>query len=297
MIYKKFMKGVALASLLAIGVFTPHLAKSVQKSIEKDEGDGIVYEEPKVVDYEKPNVVVDTPSRAAKKSATSVTIHYHNDDARCDERELWIWASGVVYQHAFTPQVSSDKKDFTMNLDFTKDDELSSMKNKKGMYFIVKYVGTWLGQSSNMYIDYSEYVPNESGNSEVWCIPGEGNDVEMYPNEALTKMDRFQVATFKDWKTIEIISTAAPSSLKLYALTSNYMALGDMATEDDLYRYLIYQTNQVDAQDVTYNSLPCKKYTIYLNYTIRINVQYRLEGIFPNYPDYVKVKNVSSHEL
>ena len=293
MVKRKFVKGVALAALLTIGVFTPQIAKSVQKSLVVDKGDGIVYEQPNVVDFDKPNVV-SNGVYAAVTSATSVTIHYHNDDARCDERELWIWCSGVVGS-AFKPTVSGDKKDMQITLNFTGD--LSNFSKKKGLYFIVKYVGTWTGQSDNMYVDYAEYVPDANGHTEVWCIPGEGNGVEMYPNEALTKMDRFQVATFKDWKTIEIISTAVPSSLKLYALTANYMAIASVATRDDLNRYLIYEASQFQTTDVIYNSIPCKKYTLKLNYTVKVNVQYYLEGIFPQYPDYIKTKNVSFHEL
>ena len=42
MIKRRLIKGVALASILAAGIFTPQLAKSLNKSLIKEEGDNIV---------------------------------------------------------------------------------------------------------------------------------------------------------------------------------------------------------------------------------------------------------------
>ena len=287
-----FLKGLGLLSALLVGVLTPKMVKnnSAKEAIEPDNAE---YEDAVFMDYDQPSMVFDGGKQAAA-SAKSVVIHYHNDDARCGEREFWIWCNGVNGS-AFAPSVSADGKDMTISLTFT--GELSGFANKRGIYFIVKFKTTWTGQSDNMYIDYSVNVPDADGKTEVWCIPGEGNAVEVYENEALTKMDRFQLGTFKDWKHIEIIATAVPESYRLYALTSNYMSIITTATQEDLDRYLIAEGSNPECTDVTYNSVPCKKFTIALNYTAKVNVQYYLEGVFPKYQDYKKTKYISFHEL
>ena len=288
---KSILFGALAASLLTIGALTPSMAKKVVS--EKLEKDDTVYQEPEVMDYDHPTMVYE-PHKAAVVSASKVTIHYHNEDKRCGDRELWIWCAGVNGS-AFQPTVTNEGKDMSITLEFTGD--LSNFAKKKGLYFIIKDKGTWVGQSDNMFIDYSEFPPDANGLTEVWCIPGEGNAVEMYENEALTKMDRFQSATFTDWKHIEIIATAVPQSYRLYALTTNYMAISATATQDDLNRYLIKEGSSPECTDVEYNYLPCKKFTIELNFTAKVNVQYYLEGIFPEYASFTKTKNVSFHQL
>ena len=287
----KLLLGLAFAGTLLLGTLTPTMAHHNPKK-EKLVDDN-VYDNPLVMDYDHPTFM-ETPLRAKVVSATSVVIHYHNDDAQCAKREFWVWCNGVNGS-AFAPVVATGGKDMTLTMDFT--GELANFANKKGLYFIIKYKDTWTGQSDNMYIDYTEFVPDANGKSEVWCIPGEGNAVEMYENEELTKMDRFQLATFKNWKSIEVIATDVPSSYKLYALTTNYMAISATATQDDLNRYLIKEGSSPTCTDVTYNSLPCKKFSIDLNFTAKVNVQYYLEGVFPNYPSYTKTKFISFHSL
>ena len=287
----KFLIGVAFAGLvLSIGI------KPIMKLSQKEvlEPDNVTYDDPRVANIDEPTVIYHEQP-AAVTSATSVEIHYHNDGANCHEREFWVWCNGVNGS-AFAPTyVSSDHKDMTLAFSFT--GEYSNFANKKGIYFIVKFQGTWTGQSENVYLDYAEFPPDNTGKSVVWCIPGEGNQIEKYPTQELTKMDRFQAATFTSWKTIEVIATAVPTSYKLYALTSNYMAIQTMATEDDLNRYLIASGSNPSCENIIYNSINCKKFTITLNYTAHVNVQYYMEGIFPEYPTYTKTKYVSFHKL
>ena len=287
---KRVWQGVAFASILAFGMLTPTMFK-VKEALEPDNA---IYDQPRTVDYDKPDYEYKAKP-AAVVSATSVEIHYHNDGKDCHEREFWVWCNGVNGS-AFAPtEVSDDHKDMTLAFSFT--GEHANFANKKGLYFIVKKIGTWTGQSENIYLDYSVYVPDSGGKSVVWCIPGEGNQIELYPTKELTEMDRFQSATFKDWKSIDVIATAVPSTYKLYALTSNYMANQMLIGEEGLDRYLIAEGSNPTCTDVTYNSLQSKKFTINLNYTARVNVQYYLVGKFPKYLDYQKTKYVSFHSL
>ena len=280
----RFCQGVLVVSLLALGALTPQIFKSAKNNLEPD---NIEYDQPKVMSYDKPDIYYKAPVSNVT-SASSISIHYHNDDALCNTREFWVWCAGV-YGSAFSPtSVSTDKKDMVLEFSFTGDH--ANFANKKGIYFIVKFQNTWTGQSENVYIDYAEFAPDASGKSEVWCIPGEGNQIEKYPNEALTKMDRFMSVTFTGWKTIEVIATTVPQTYALYGLTSNYMANQMMIGEEGLPRYQIASGSNPTCTDVTYNSLPCKKFTITLNYTAKVNVQYLIRGIFPEYPDYTKTR-------
>ena len=289
---KKLLLGSLFAGALTLGVITPKAVSTVVK--EKLEPDNAEYGERLFVDYNNPDAVVTKSkvSRAAK-AVNSITIHYHNDDGKCDTREFWIWCDGVNGS-AFTPTVTNGGKDMSVSIDFT--GEYANFAGKKGLFFIVKYVGTWTGQSANIELKYEEFqnAINDSGHADIWCIPGEGNAIEMYESEELTKMDRFQTASFKDWKTIEVVATAAPSSYKLYALTSYYMTHLQSAVLDD---FLLKEGSSPSVTDVTFNGGTSKKFSINLNFTVKPNVQYLLEGVFPNYPNYTKQKYIAFHNL
>lgn len=264
----------------------------VKDSSDYLEPDNVTYDDPLFVDFNNPVMV----QRNASVKASSLTIHYHNDDGECASRELWIWCS-LAEGQAHTPTVSADGKDMTVSFDFTGD--FAIFAKAPDFSFIVKKVGTWDGQSENVEVNYEDYPPNEQGKAEIWAIPGEGSAVEIYKTEEETKMDRFMSATFTDWKHIEIIATDVPQTYKLYALTSNYMKISAIAANADklLEQQLIASGSSPSCTNVVYNDLPAKKFTISLNYTIKPNVQYYLTGVFPEYASFTKTKYVSSHQL
>ncbi len=289
---KLFFLPVALFAL-AIPLLGVHFY-SAKEVIEPDnieyKNDGLVR------DFDDPDVVYESKhNKVADVTATSIKIHYHNDDAENDKREFWVWCPGRNGS-AFAPtSISADKKDMVLSIDFTGDNK--DFAKKKSISFIVKRIGSWVGQSDNVLVEYSEYTPDASGLTEIWALPGEGNAIELYKSEAETKMDRFLYASFNDWKKISIIATDIPQSFKLYALTSNYMSIASSASKEDLDRYLILSGANPTCTDVTYNSMPCKQFNVDLNFTAKINVQYYLEGVFPKNPNFVKTKYVSSASL
>ena len=285
--HRNFLFSALLASAFAVGALTPAMAKGIPAPLEPDNA---VYDDPRFVSYDEPDITFKADNKIASTAVTSVTIHYHNDDALNSTREFWIWCNGVNGAQ-YTPTVSGDGKDMEVSISFTGEHE--NFAGKKGMYFIVKFVGTWSGQSENMYIDYKEFPPKDDGHLDVWCIPGEGNNVEMYPTQELTLMDRFKSANFTDWRHIEVIASAVPTSYKLYALTSYYMTHTKSSNLED---YLIKEGSSPVCADVDFNG-PSKKFTIELNYTPKINIQYYLEGVFPEYPTYTKTKYVAAQNL
>ena len=290
---KRFFYGIALASTFAIGLLTPSLAKGI--SLSKDDVD-IQYDNPRFVDYAKPDFSYQAPATRAANSASSISIHYHNSDNDCASREMWIWCDNVSGS-AFAPVVTNGGADMEVSFSFTGD--YAGFANLSSISFIVKYTiasgkgggDGWTGKSANITIKYDEFPPDASGKTEVWCIPGEGNNIEVYESQALTEMDRFISASFnEDWKTITVLATAKPSTYKLYALTSYYL---NNSLSENKEKYLIKEGSVPSATTVDGNS----SFTISLNYIIKPNVQYLLEGVFPNYPTYVKTKYVASYNL
>ena len=118
---KSVLFGIIAASLLTFEVLTPSMAKKLAH--EKIEKDDTVYQEPEVVDFDHPTMVYE-PQRAAAVSASKVTIHYHNEDKRCGDRELWIWCAGVVGK-AYQPTVTNEGKDMSITLEFTGEMDLA----------------------------------------------------------------------------------------------------------------------------------------------------------------------------
>ena len=284
--------GLSIAVALTIGVLTPNIAKQMKFAEEKA---NIQYDDPRYVDYNKPDFTAKS-SAAAVTSATSVSIHYHNSDNDCASRELWIWCDNAAGS-AFTPVVTNGGADMEVSFSFTGD--YARFAGLSSLSFIVKYTiasgkggaDGWTGKSANITLKYEEFPPDASGKTEVWCIPGEGDNIEMYESRELTEMDRFIAASFnEDWKTITVTATARPTSYKLYALTSYYMNNSLSQKKED---YLI-KSGTVSSSSVVDGN---HRFTIGLNYTIKPNVQYLLEGVFPEYPTYTKTKYVAAYNL
>ena len=277
--HSKVLAGALFAGAMVLGVLSPSMFK--KRAEEMLEPDNAEYGERLEVDYDKPDVLPN-PYNAANNKPTSVSIHYHNDDGKNATREMWIWAAGVNGS-AFTPTVTNAGKDMEVSFNFTGDYE--GFYGKPSIFFIIKYVGTWDGQSLNVEVKYEDqFAPDNNGHVDIWTIPGEGTSIEVYSNEKDTKTDRFLSASFVDWKHIKVTATAAPSSYKLYALTSNYMNHTMSANLDD---YLISEGGAQNSST----------FTVELHFTAKINVQYLLEGYFPQYPEFKKQKYVSAAPL
>lgn len=281
------MKKCYLFALPALAMIIAS-AQGIRHYVEREfhEKDNVVYEDPLFVDFNSPNVVYQNPTRATS-TPNKVIIHYHNDDANNDSRTFWVWCTGVNGAQ-YDPVVSADGKDMTLTLDFNGAEAL--LKNNISISFIIKNKGTWAGQSVDVKLMFKEHKQTSEGNIEIWTIPGEGNDIEVYDTEEETKAARAVYSSFVDWKTMKVICTETPSTYKIYALTSNYFALNSMQKKEFRERYLIRTGTPTGVTDVTYNSIPCKQFNISLNYTIRPNVQYVVETTYASNPGVWKSK-------
>ena len=223
--------------LLTLGVISPSFVPKKEK-----ETFDYVYEEPVALNADQylraiPDDDVICP--------TKVTIHYHNDDGKNDTRLFYTWTAGVNGVERKPTFLSDDKKDMYLTLDFTVNTEYA---NKENMYFIIKFVGTWTGQSEDTLIDYAKFPPDENGLLELWTIPGEGIGIDIYRTEEETKLDKIQTAKFTDWKNIHCVATAVPTSYKIYAFDQTYLNMEVVEQERDKENYL-FKTGKPDAAE------------------------------------------------
>ncbi|HPS18792.1 MAG TPA: alpha-amylase family glycosyl hydrolase [Bacilli bacterium] len=286
---RKVIASLALSALMGMGIILP----TVFPVASHLEDDNAIYESPRTIDYEKPSMV--SPRPAAITWPTSVTIHYHNDDGENSKRSFYFWFTGINGAEYPPDSITNEGKDMQIAFDFTSESQ--SQLYKKRMYMIVKVTGTWTGKSDDTYVDFASFPPDQTGLTEIWCIPGEGSSIEMYASQAETKMDKVVYAVFTDWKNISAIATVAPSTYRLYAFTTNYYRLNSAQQEMRRQEYLLTSGTAPATTPTTFNSAECQQFTIALNYTIHVNVQYVLEATFASNPGKWLSKNVAFDPL
>ena len=307
--HKKLLFFVATA-IMSFGILTPLMLRANKEVLEPD--NAVYDEDPDVVDFNNPEEIVN-PDRRAATLPSGIIIHYHNDDEKCipntkgPGREFWIWAAGINGS-AYQVDAGGSDTDITLTLAFT--GENANFAKKTSLSFIAKMKGdnNWEGKSDNTLVTYEEFNLNASNYIEVWAIPGEGSSLELYKTYDETQMDRYLSANFTDFKHIEVVATDRPMNYKLYALTGSYMKLSPLQKKAQIGNYLIAQGANPVCQEIDINPDPHPedpeyqptigyKFTVTLNHTIRINAQYQLNGVFPEWQTYTKSKYVSAHKL
>mgnify|MGYP003484970257 CR=1 FL=1 len=113
----------------------------------------------------------------AEESVTvnKVTIHYHNDDGKCEGRAFYVWSTGNGSGREFNPD-EANSTDMSITLDFTEDNEFyKGFRGKKAMMFIIKFKRTatsanWDGQSEDIELKYEKFKENFIYISSNICI-------------------------------------------------------------------------------------------------------------------------------
>lgn len=280
------------AGFLTLGILSPAFFSHFRNAELED---NIEYEEVTIKDWD--DFVPVYAEEDEVVTADKVIIHYHNDDGGNKDRRFYIWndlVDGLEYDDPTICTWSSDGKDMSITLDFINDVRFKDFQGLGGMSFIVKTKGVWIGQSADIYLDFSLFPPTD-GVVEVWTIPGEGNGIDIYKTEEETKMDKVVSSAFKDWKNISVVSTIAPTSYKVYAYTSNYFKLANELQPNAKPKYLFKSgENPTTTPDTATGYV---KWNIPLNNIIHINVQYVVEAIFPTNPNKVMSKIISFENL
>lgn len=235
--------------------------------------DPISYETPKPVSLTKPNFEA-TEGEEPAISVNKVTLHYHNDDNKCQQRRFYTWVTGVDGIERMPDEIGPT--DMSITLDFS---VLTEYANMPSIYFIIKEAGTWSGQSEDTELVYEKYASAiVDGHLTVWTIPGEGSSIEIYETEAETKLPKITTAKFTDFKTIKCTCTDddtgkwVPTSYKLYAFDKSYHAATESVQKAQKEFYLFKEGKPTS-----------NVFEIKFNYSAKLNVQYMIESVFPGY--------------
>lgn len=199
-----------------------------------------------------------------------VIIHYHNDDGKNESRRFWLWVTDVDGAEYEADQISSDKKDMSITLDYA--GAFSDFAGQGGIYLIIKNAGTWDGQSEDTFISFTLYPPVDYV-VEFWLIPGIGNALEICATEEETRSDRVTEAYFSSFKNILVKATAAPKVYRLYSYDQKYLNMSVKA-----------QANNKETRLLKTGSASTATFDIPLTYNAHINVQYVLETEYEAWP-------------
>ena len=273
----KFIAKIAFSGLLLLGALSPLMFLK-----DKLGGDNIDYEKAGITHLD---MVPAYAEEAEVVIADKVIIHYHNDDGASIDRRFYIWNTvekGIEYDDPKICTWSSDGKDMSITLDFINDERFHSFHELGGMSFIVKTKNIWAGQSSDTYLDYALFPPVD-GVVEVWTIPGEGNDIDIYQTEEETKMDKIVTAAFTSWTNIKVTSTIAPTTYRVYAFTGNYFKI-DPSSQPRFKQNYLFKTGDNPTTTIDQKT-GYAVWNIPLKNIIHINVQYVVEAIFHTNPN------------
>ena len=212
-----------------------------------------------------------------------VVIHYYNTDKKNNTREIYTWMGSTEKYSKLIPDAAGEEFYYHIELDYTGAD--AGYAGKSFINFIVKYEGTWSGQSLDSRVDFDEFPPNSDGVVEVWLCPGKSGAVEIYGTKQETQMARVTEAYFSDWKTIKCTAEEKPKLFRLYAYDKAFLVSTDAVQQRTQPLRLIKQ------------GVPSgTKFDIKFSHLAHINVQYVLET---EYDSHQKVQSiiVSTYKL
>lgn len=268
--------GLLALSLLALAVPCCSNLHSVVATPKFETDDPVEYDskDQTTVEYEKMELV---PNRAAATSPSVVNLVYINDDGKCNSRRFYTWVDEVdgLEQASDT----STANQMTLSLDFSTE-RFKEYAGKDCLWFIIKFAGTWAGQSEDTKINYADYQENitNDGVLNLWIIPAEGNAVEICTTYEDTQITKVATAKFTDWKTIHCVSSdpaKAPDTVKLYCFDRVYLTsdASSQLANKDFYLFKEYGKGEITTSE----------FDIKLNHTAKINLQYVVESVYPGF--------------
>ena len=250
------MKNKLLTSALCLLAFAtlslPSCAVAPQggEEVEYVGDDPIIYDESDktLVPFEKMTML--NPKEATYATPNKVILTYVNDDGRCNARRLYTWVDEV--DGLEQPSTTSEANKFTLEMDFTTE-RYAKYANQPLLWFIVKFAGTWAGQSDDIKIVYSDYADliDGSGTLKLWLIPGEGSSVEICRSKEETQITKIKTAKFTDFKTIHCVSSEdkAPLWYKLYGFDRVYLDSSSAVQDANKEFYLLKEGNNIQTSE------------------------------------------------
>ncbi len=250
--------------------------------------DNLTYEEPKKVSYDNP--LIETIQKASdsstRKAPKTLTIHYYNDDGGCSGREVYVWPEDGE-EHYLTPTVDTKGTHMYVTINFDDDDYKDYLYDEK-LNFIIKYTGTWSGQSEDSYIYYDKYNVDSDGAMSVYITPGIGSALDIFADYESTQRPKITECYFDDWYTLycKTKDGAIPSIVRVYAFDETYYALPDANKLSKKKNYLVAYLNPTSDE-----------FTVKMNYIMHLNCNYVVESEYPNYIGVVQSINARSEYL
>lgn len=253
--------------------------------------------EDSIVSYDK---MASYTSRAADVSSLKkVNLVYINDDGKCNSRRFYTWYDGLQQgiEQPTDESLTIGDRTFTANsttiplsVDFSSE-RYAGYGGKESLWIIMKYAGTWAGQSDDTKILYSNYVDyiTDDGVLNLWIIPAEGSALEICTSYEDTQITKTATAKFQtDWKTIRCVSsdpTKLPVWWKLYCFDRVYLSSDSSSQIANKDVYLLKESPAT----VVSNGEP-GVFEIKLNHTAHINIQYMIESVYPGFEEKTLVK-------
>lgn len=270
---------IGLSALAISALAVPITIKALQRNKPQfTTTDPITYDDKSetTIEYEKMELL---PNRAAEYSLPNkVNLVYINDDGRCKARRFYTWVDELDGVEQTSDEDSANS--LSLSLDFVNDPRFQQYGGKESLWLIMKFGGTWAGQSEDTKIVYADYLEfyQETGELNLWIIPAEGSALEICTSYEDTQITKVSTAKFTDWKTIHCVSSdpnAAPLWVKLYCFDRVYLtsdASSQVANKDI---YLLKELNNITTSE----------FDITLQHTAHINVQYVVESQYPGFTE------------
>lgn len=151
--------------------------------------------------------IVGTPIEPGQVPAF-VDIYFNPGGVNFTDYQLWLWDDGGTNGSAFNwDNVEGDWAMYRV--------DTSKFSPKHGLGIIIRSFNSWGFQTSDGFIRFSDFGEVE-GVVCVYTIIGDGNVLEYYSMASEALGDRIISADFIDFTSIEVVSTAQPSSYSLY---------------------------------------------------------------------------------
>jgi type I pullulanase len=230
-----------------------------------------------------------------------VRIYYRNDSGSYTDRAVWVWETGGEgAEYPFENIDSPDDYGIYKDIDLTASPYLGRVI--LSLNFIVKFTGTWNGQSQDINVVFQDYAStlekvNGKDRISVYCTDNGSGTIETFTSKKAALGDTIRIAAFTDFRTIHIQGTGVQdertaeevgliSHYRLYALPPSFFALDKYAKQGQKSKYLLQDEN------------PAKNdFTVTLDQDIDFTLTYYLEAYFPNVATGYKYRYVSFNKL
>ena len=227
-------------------------------------------------------------------------IWYHRDDMNYDKLRIYLWNSSVDGQeYEWTGEDAEYGVYF--DIDLATSEQFAEFPSTD-IRMIVKYAGSWSGQSLDTFCYFKDFEIDDEGVMNIYSAKGEGSSVDLFAKRSDALGDHFDVAYFSnDWKTIVITGTGTQGSrpassvgliysYELYGFTPEYYNLKTAARAEHEAEFKIAEGTLSPSQQTA-------KLQLKLADKASLTTQYEIRGTFVSDTTKKKSKAISVRTL